>query len=183
VNGRDAEFAASLALGLAGDVSRSHKLADDLESRFPEDTAVRFNYLPTLRALFALKRGDPEKAIELLQPAVPYQWAVSPIDFNGFFGGVYPVYVRGEAYLAAGKFPQAAAEFEKIVGPHGILASDPVAPFAQVQLARCNAMAGENAKAQSAYSHVLQWWNAADHGIAIVREAQVEYARVQSGRP
>jgi eukaryotic-like serine/threonine-protein kinase len=67
---RDAEYGAAFALALAGDQSQARTLAGDLERRFPEDTAVRFNYAPTLRALLALKHGDPSRAVDLLQVAV-----------------------------------------------------------------------------------------------------------------
>ncbi len=74
--------------------ARSQTLADDLEKRFPEDTSVRFSYLPALRALLALNHGEPPKAIELLQVAVPYELG-APRSWFGFFGALYPVYVRG----------------------------------------------------------------------------------------
>src|SRR2546429_9411845 len=56
--GRDVEYGAAFALALAGESLRSQTLANDLERRFPEDTSVRYNYLPTLHALFALRRGE-----------------------------------------------------------------------------------------------------------------------------
>ena len=125
-NGRDVEYGAAFALALAGDLTRAQSLADDLERRFPEDTSVQFNYLPALRALLALNQGEPAKAIELLQVAVPYELAVSAVDFNAFFGGLYPVYVRGLAYLAAHQGAEAAAEFQKILDHRGIVISDPI---------------------------------------------------------
>ncbi len=70
---RDVEYHSALALALAGDASPSQTLAADLEKRFPRDTSVRFSYLPTVSALLALKRGEPSKAIELLQIAFPYE--------------------------------------------------------------------------------------------------------------
>ena len=123
--GRDAEYGAAFALALANDSSRSQALANDLENRFPEDTSVQFSYLPTLRALFALNRGEPSHAIELLQIAAPYELAVPGIDYYFFFGGLYPAYVRGEAYLAAHQGAEAAAEFQKILDHPGIVLSDP----------------------------------------------------------
>jgi hypothetical protein len=57
-NSREVEYGAALAFVLSGDSSRAQTLADDLERRFPEDTVVRFNYLPVLRARIALNRGD-----------------------------------------------------------------------------------------------------------------------------
>ena len=85
-----------------GDSSESQRLAKDLETRFPEDTAVRFSYVPSLGALLALKQGEPAKAVELLQIAVPYDLGTPLCSAPpGFFGMFYPVYVRGMAYLAA----------------------------------------------------------------------------------
>ena len=79
-NGRDVEYASALALGLAGDSSRSEALADDLDKRFPEDTFVRFTYLPVLRALSALHRGQPTESVERLQTALHYELAVNGLS-------------------------------------------------------------------------------------------------------
>src|SRR5712691_8539824 len=113
--GRDVEYGAAFALVLSEDSSESQRLAKDLETRFPEDTAVRFSYLPALRALLALNQGEPAKAVELLRVAVPFELGTSPSSFLGFFGTFYPIYVRGEAYLAARQGAEAAAEFQKIL--------------------------------------------------------------------
>ena len=110
---RDVEYGAAFALAFSGDSSRSQTLANDLEKRFGEDTSVRFSYLPALQALLAINRGEPAKAIELLQAAVPYDLARPPSHWHGNFGALYPVYVRGEAYLAAHQGVEAAAEFRK----------------------------------------------------------------------
>ena len=124
---RDAEYSAAFALMLAKDTSRAQALANDLEMRFPEDTSVQFTYLPTLRALFALDRGDPAKAIEQLQTASSYELSMSGTNFDFFFGGLYSAYVRGNAYLALHQGPEAAAEFQKILDHPGLMfASDPV---------------------------------------------------------
>ena len=76
-NGRDVKYGVALALAFAGDAAseqaRVEKIADDLASRFPDDTMVQFNYLPTVRAQLALNGGDPSKAIDTLQPAAPYE--------------------------------------------------------------------------------------------------------------
>ena len=134
--GRDVEYGAAFALALAGDSAQSQKLADDLEKRFSEDTAVRFSYAPALRALVALKQGNPAKAIELLRSAAPYELGAPPSSFLGFFGALYPIYVRGESYLAAHQGTEAAAEFQKILGHRGIVVSDPIGALAHLQLGR-----------------------------------------------
>ena len=178
-NGRDVEYGAAFALALAGDLSRAQSLADDLERRFPEDTSVQFNYLPALRALLALNHGEPAKAIDLLQVAVPYELAVPAVDFNAFFGGLYPVYVRGLAYLAAHQGAEAAAEFQKILDHRGIVISDPVGALAHLQMGRAYAMAGDTAKAKAAYQDFLKLWKDADPDIAILKDAKAEYAKLQ----
>lgn len=173
--GRDIEFAAAFALGLAGESARCSAAADDLEKRFPEDTSVRSNYLPALRGLLALRGGSPKKALEALQPAVAYESVVDALDFNTFFGGLYPTYVRGEAHMAAHKYPEAAAEFQKILDHQGLLASDPVAAVALLESARAYARAGDAAKAKAAYEGLFAIWRNADAESRTLREAKAEY--------
>jgi hypothetical protein len=110
--GRDVEYAAAFALALSGDSSGSERLAEDLAKRFPEDTPVQFEYLPTLRALFALSHKAPSDAIERLRTALLYDLAMPGTAFFAKFGGLYPAYVRGQAYLEAGRSREAAAEFQ-----------------------------------------------------------------------
>ena len=178
-NGRDVEYAAGFALALAGDLPRAQSLADDLERRFPEDTSVQFNYLPALRALFALNHSEPAKAIELLQVAVPYELAVPAVDFNAFFGGLYPVYVRGLAYLAAHQGTEAAGEFHKILDHRGIVFSDPIGALAHLQLGHAYTLQGDTAKAKAAYQDFLVLWKDADPDIPILKQAKAEYAKLQ----
>jgi tetratricopeptide (TPR) repeat protein len=178
-NGRDVVYASAFALAVAGDLPRAQSLAADLQKRFPEDTAVQFNYLPALGALFALNRHDPGKAIELLQAAVPYELAVPPIDFNEFFGGLYPVYVRGQANLAARQGPEAAVQFQKILDHRGIVAADPIGALAHLQLGRAYALTGDKTRAKSAYQDFLTLWNNADPDIPILKEAKAEYEKLK----
>ena len=178
-HGRDVEYATAFALARAGDLSHAQSLAADLQKRFPEDTSVQANYLPALHALFALNSREPQKAIELLQPNVAYELAIPPIAFNTFFGGLYPVYLRGEAYLAAHKNQEAEAEFEKILKHRGITFGDPVGAMARLQLARAYAISGDKAKAKTAYQELLTLWKDADTDIPILKQAKMEYAKLQ----
>jgi hypothetical protein len=113
-NGHDVEYAAAFALANAGEVARAGKLADDLEQRFPEDTSVRFNYVPSIRAACELRQGQPSKAIDILQVALPNERAISEIEYDAYFGGFEPVYVRGEAYLKLKRAADAAVEFRRL---------------------------------------------------------------------
>lgn len=171
---REVEYGAALALAFSGRSSRAQALAADLERRFPEDTVVRFSYLPVLRARIALNQGDASKAIEILQVAVPYELGASRV----LFGALYPVYVRGEAYLAAGKGVEAAAEFQKILDHRGIVGSDPIGALACLQLGRAFALSGDKAKAKIAYQNFLTLWKGADPDIPILKRLQDEYANL-----
>jgi len=177
--GRDVEYGAAIAFALAGDTLRSQALANDLEKQFPEDTSVVFTYLPTLRALFALKRGEPANAIEQLRVASPYELGIPGIDFNFFFGGLYPAYVRGESYLAAHQGTEAAAEFQKILHHRGIVFSDPIGALAHLGLGRAYTLQGDTANAKAAYQNFLTLWQSADADIPILKSAKAEYAKLQ----
>jgi hypothetical protein len=107
-NDREVEYGAAFALASSGNVSQAQTLADDMERRFSEDTSVRFNYLPVLRARLALSAGNASKALEILQVAAPHELGAHRSSMNGLFGALYPVYVRGEAYLATGQGREAA---------------------------------------------------------------------------
>ena len=176
---REVEYGAAFALALSGDSAESQTLANDLEKRFPEDTSVRFSYLPAVRALLALNHGEPSKAIELLQIAVPYDLGAPRSSFHGFFGTLYPVYVRGEAYLAAHQGAQAAAEFQKILNHRGIVVSDPIGALAHLQLGRALALSGEKTKARTAYQDFLTLWKDADPDVPVLKQAKTEYAALQ----
>ena len=176
---REVEYGAALALALAGNSSRAQALADDLEKNFPEDTSVKFSYLPVLRAILALNRRQPSKAIEALERAAPYELATPRSNLQGFFGALYPVYVRGQAYLSAHQGAEATSEFQKIVGHRGIVASDPIGALTRLQLGRSYALSGDTAKAKSAYEDFLALWKDADSEIPILKQAKTEYAQLK----
>jgi hypothetical protein len=176
--GRDVEYAAAFALALAGDTTRSRMLAEDLAKNFPEDTSVQYMYLPVLRALFALSARDAAAALQLLQPASRFDLALGGLGFYGYYGALYPIYVRGLAFLAAQQPMKAAAEFQRIVDQRGIVLVDPLDAMARLQLARALARAGDTAKARSAYNELLTLWKNADADLALLKEAQAECARL-----
>ncbi len=132
--GRDVKYAAALALALSGDSSRSEALAADLEKCFPEDTFVKFTYVPVLRALAALERGKPEESVERLQIALQYEFAVNGLNFSHWYlGGLHSAYVRGEALIAAHRYAEATAEFQKILNHRGVVGADPIGALAHLQ--------------------------------------------------
>ncbi|MGA2204964.1 MAG: protein kinase [Terriglobales bacterium] len=166
--GRDVQYAAALALALIGDAVRAQALADVLSKRYPEDTIVQFMELPNLHAQLALSHNDAPKAIGALQAAEPYE-----------LGDLYPVYVRGEAYLAAHEGSKAAVEFQKIIDHRGIVENSPIGALAHLQLGRAYAMVGDAAKAKTAYKDFLTLWKDADPAIPILKEAKAEYAKLR----
>ena len=176
--GRDVEYGAALALALAGDGERAKNQVNDLEKQFPEDTFVRFSYLPVMRGLMELKRGEASRAIEALQSAAADETAVPGIALFAFLGSLYPAYVRGEAYLALDKGAEAAAEFEKLLNHRGVVLADPVGAMARVQLGRALAMAGQREKAKKAYEDFFALWKDADSDVPILQQARAEYRKL-----
>ena len=175
---RDVEYGAAFALALAGDSARSENLMSNLAKRFPDDTSVRSSYLPELRALAAVNRGEAAKAVYFLEVSRPSELGVPQSWYTGSFGALYPIYVRGMAHLAAQQGSEAAVEFEKILDHRGIVAIDPIGATAHLQLGRAFAMSGDNTKAKGAYEDFLKLWQNADPDIPVLREAKSEYAKL-----
>jgi eukaryotic-like serine/threonine-protein kinase len=174
--GRDAEAVSAIALGLAGDAAQATRLATDLAKRFPEDTIVQSNYLPTIRAATALQEGSASKAIEALVPVAPNELGTAVGSFNY---ALYPVYLRGEAYLAAHQGSAAAIEFQKILDHPSIVGNEPIGALAHLGLGRAYAMQGDTAKARTAYQDFLKLWKDADPDIPILVAAKSEYAKLK----
>jgi DNA-binding winged helix-turn-helix (wHTH) protein/tetratricopeptide (TPR) repeat protein len=172
-NNSEVEYGAAFALAIVGD-SRAQVLADDLEKRFPENTVVRFSYLPVIRARIALNQRDAHKAINTLQIAAPYELGAS----HELLGALYPVYMRGEAFLAAGQGAQAVVEFQKILDHRGIVVSDPIGALAHLQLARAFALSGDKIKSKAAYTDFFALWKDADRDIPLLLRAKSEYAKL-----
>jgi eukaryotic-like serine/threonine-protein kinase len=177
---RDVEYGIALASALTDTSKNSQthiaKRMDDLARRFPEDTVVQFNYLPTVNAILQINTGNPAKAIEILEAARPYELG-SPSNISMSLS-MYPVYVRGLAYLSAKQSAQAVAEFQKILTHRGIVQTEPIGSLAQLGLTRAYALQGDAVKAKTAYQDFLTLWKDADPNIPILIAAKAEYAKV-----
>jgi eukaryotic-like serine/threonine-protein kinase len=176
--GRDVQYAAGLALALSGDSSRAEALAGDLEKRFPEDTFVKFTYVPVLRASAAPGQGKPADGVEQLQVALRYELAANGLNFNYYLGGLHSAYLRGQAFIAGRRYAEAAAEFQKILDHRGIVGTDPIGPLAHFQLGRAFALSGDKTKAKVTYEAFLALWKDADPAIPILKSAKAEYEKL-----
>jgi predicted Zn-dependent protease len=177
--GRDVQYAAALALALSGGASQAEALAGELEKHFPEDTFVKFTYAPVLRALVAMRQEKPADSVERLPITLQYELAANGLNFNHYLGGLHSAYVRGEVLIAMHRYPEAAAEFQKILAHRGIVGLDPIGTLAHLQLGRAYTLSGDTAKAKSAYQDFFTLWRDADPDILILRQAKAEYAKLQ----
>ena len=170
---RDEAIAAGLALARAGDIADAEKIAERLGHEFPLDTIIQGYWLPTMRASIDLQRNNPQMAIAALEPALAYELG------NQGYGAVYPIYVRGLAYLKAKQGEQAAAEFNKILTHRGVAKNSTLAALAQLQVARAHAMSGDKPAARRSYQDFLSTWKQADADLPLLKEAQAEYQKLK----
>jgi len=179
---------AGLAFAMAGDAARAESLARDLDQRFPLDTQMQSLWLPGIQALLALDRKNPAGALNALQAAAP-SVELGSIEFVNNGSCLYSTYIRGEAYLAAGKGKEAGDEFQKILDHSGIVWNCWTGALARLGVARANALQArisEGADAEAArvrslaaYQDFLALWKDADPDIPILNEAKAEYAKLQ----
>jgi tetratricopeptide (TPR) repeat protein len=168
----------ALVLARAGDSAQAQKIADNVAREFPLDTVVHSYWLPTIRASLALNRHEPAKAIELLQPASPYELGFISVGYIRY-GSLYPVYVRGQAYLQLHQGNEAAAEFQKFLDHRGFVFNFPLGALAHLGLARAYALSGDTTKSRSAYQDFFALWKNADLDIPILKEAKGEYEKLK----
>jgi class 3 adenylate cyclase/Flp pilus assembly protein TadD len=171
---RNVQPIAAFALAFAGDSVRAEALAADLGKRFAEDTLVNLNYLPAIHGVVQVNQGNPSRAVEILQAAAPFE--LGSLDTNL---SLYPLFVRGEAFLAAHQGSAASAEFQKILDHRGIVFNEPIGVLAHLGLARAYALQGDSAKARAKYQDFLTLWKDADSDIPILKQAKAEYAKLQ----
>jgi len=181
------ESEAGLAFAMAGDTARAESLAQDLGKRFPLDTQMQSLWLPAIQAQVALGKKNPAAALTALQAASPVELA--EIGFVANISCLYPTYVRGEAYLAAGQGSAAAAEFQKILDHNGIVWNCWTGALAHLGMALANALQSRTSqgadadaarvRALAAYKDFLTLWKDADPDIPILKEAKAEYAKLQ----
>jgi len=173
------DILAAVVAAEIGDDQRALSIADKLSEQFPLGTLIQKYWLPVIRAKVALRHGDPDKAIQLLAVAEPFDM-VAPDEFR--VTPLYPAYMRGQAYLAKKDRDKAMAEFRKLIDHPGMVLNSPLAPLARLGLARATALDPHSAAAATAYQDFFRMWKDADPGLPILRQAHAEFDRL-SARP
>ena len=177
-SGKQVWILAALTFARAGDEARAEALTRKLEQDYPSDMLLRSYWLPVIRGASALERGEAAKAVELLQPVIPYDMA-NPFPISSSpLGNMYSVYVRGQAYLQNQQAALAAGEFQKILAQRGTVLNAPIGTLARLQLARAYALSGDKAKARTQYQDFFHLWKDADPDVTILKQAKAEYAKL-----
>jgi len=174
--GRDVKVAAALTLARIGDAPRAKGLATELGKNYPTNTILKLYWLPTINAAIELSRGNSSQALVYLEAAAPYEMGGPPPLQEGT---LYPAYLRGQAYLLAHNGTAAVAEFQKLVDHRGIVLNFVTGSLAHLQIGRAYVMAGDTAKAKTAYQDFLTLWKDADPDVPVLKEAKAEYAKLQ----
>jgi eukaryotic-like serine/threonine-protein kinase len=174
---RDVEFLSGLAYAFAGNQGKAQGIVNDEQKRFPTDTIVKFIYLSSIEGQLAIDHHDSAKAIEAAKVSGSY--ALGQVGSAGVVIALYPAYVQGEAYRAAGQGQAAAAEYQRILDHRGAVVNGPIGALAHLGLGRAYALAGQAAQARTAYQDFLALWKNADANVPILRQAKAEYAKLQ----
>ena len=182
---------AALASAASGDSATATSLYLELARDFPLDTQMQGLWLPSIRSQLALDKKDRVAAIESLNSSLQTggQLEFGQIVYTLNLSCLYPVYVRGEAYLAAGQGSAAASEFQKILDHSGIVWNCWTGALAHLGVARANALQSKThlgadadaarVRALAAYKDFLALWKDADADLPILKQANAEYARLQ----
>jgi len=174
-SGRDVKVTAAIVLARIGDISRARVLLEELEKNYPTNTMLKLYWLPAINAAIELNKGNSSQALVDLEAAAPYELGQA----GTFINYLYPAYMRGQAYLLEHNGTAAAAEFQKVLDHRGIVVNFVTGSLARLQIGRAYAMAGDSAKAKSAYQGFFSLWKGADPDIPILKEAKAEYAKLQ----
>jgi len=175
-SGSAVKLLAALTLARAGDTAKAKRLVDELENErtASTDTMLKLYSLPTIHGAIEISKNNPSQGILDLEPAVPYELG-GPLAFPY----LYPVWVRGHAYMAAHDGVAAAAEFQKLIDHPGIVINQPIGSLAHLELGRAYALSGDNVKARASYQNFLALWKDADPDVPILIAAKSEYEKLQ----
>ena len=173
---RNVKVMGAITLAGIGEIEQARELVGELEQSDPSNTLLKIYWFPVINAAIELRQGQSSNAVILLGATAPYELGrPSPNDF----GTLYPIYLRGRAYLAARDGTKAAAEFQKIIDHPGVFVNYPTGSLARLGLARAYALEGDSAKAKEAYGDFFTLWKEADPDVPILKQAKAEYAKLQ----
>lgn len=171
--GQDVRIAAAIAFSFSGDTRQSEDLAAALDHDNPQNTLVQKYWLPALRAQIALAHGNASEALTQANITIPLDLSQPPVAPEL---AMYPVYVRGLAYLQSGDGEHAATEFQSILNHPGITLNCPFGSLAHLALARAEKRSGHLDQARRQYDTFLSLWNSADPAVPALLEAKRERA-------
>jgi serine/threonine protein kinase/tetratricopeptide (TPR) repeat protein len=171
---RDTKNIVASPLARLGDFARAQRFNDELTEQYPNNTLLSKVQIPANRAVLAIQKNQPQQAIALLEPALPYELGSGPASAN-----LIPPYYRGEAYLKIGDGAKALAEYQKILTHRGLDLLSVFYPLAQLGSARAYVIQKDTAHARTAYQDFFASWKDADPDIPILKQAKAEYSALQ----
>ena len=174
--GRDVKLLSALTLARIGETAHANAIVEDLEKGYGSDTILKVYWLPAIKAAIEVNGSNPAQAVVILEAAAPYELGDPP---QLQLGTLYPVYIRGQAQLAAHNGAAAATEFQKFLDHRGITLNFPLGALAHLGLGRADALSGDTGKAKTAYNDFFALWKDADPDIPILIAAKAEYAKLQ----
>ena len=177
---RDLEVAAAVVLARTGDLRESKEKLSGLQKKFPEYTIFSRYWAPTVQAAIALSSKNPSLAVQVLEPTRRYELGGAPPPFTAG-AMMYPVYLRGLAYMANRQFNDAVTEFQNIVDHRGLVWNSPIGVLSYLQLARALVSSGQLIRGKQMYETFFSLWRSADPGIPVLLDARREYAKLKGG--
>ena len=162
---------AARTLAMTKDFLQSRRLLKELSKNRPDDTLLNSITLPLVRSVLEYRAGRGEGALQAQDP-------LQPFDF-GSVAGVSAAYIRGLAHQRENQPEEAIKDFQAVIEHQGLGATTPERVLAYVQLGRSYATTRNFEKSRAEYSHFFALWKDADPDIPILKEAKVEYAKLQ----
>ena len=160
---------AAFAFALAGEGNKAQPLIVELEQKYPVDTLVNQLWIPQIKAAIELKKGNPQAAIDSLEPTKRYE-AVGEFRSQT---------LRALAYLKWNRGAEAATEARRILEHRGEGPLSLLWPMANLHLARAEMMQGDKIEAGKAIKEFLTLWENADRDLPILVEALTEQEKVK----
>jgi eukaryotic-like serine/threonine-protein kinase len=160
-------ISAADTLALCNEPKPATLALSDLEKRYPRDTLIHELSVPQARAWLAIKAGDAQGALALLEKVHAHDAAS------------YAPYLRGLAYLQLKDSRNAIDSFQIATRLKG-LAYTTGRPYAlsYLGLGRAYAMAADKPNAKKAYGAFFSEWKNADSDLPVIAEAKKEYAQL-----